>query len=137
VGSEIRASQMDCGVTALERRGIGDWLGTAGIPLDLKDLRVGMRPRCSPDEENHLIPLANKAQGERLSYQAGSAAQQKLPDHQNRCWPQLCWNKLAKTNGSVTAVGCSGDLRPSVLQATWLRLFPMFRLFTSAAPHLY
>jgi hypothetical protein len=139
MSSEIRASQMDCGVTALERGGIGDWLRTAGMPLDFKDLRIGLRPRRSPDEENHLIPFANKTQSERLSYQSGSAAQQKLPDHQSRCWPQLCWNKLAKANENefVTAVGCSGDLRPTVLQATWLRLFPIVRLFTSAAPHLY
>jgi hypothetical protein len=107
------------------------------MPLDLKDLRIGMRLRRSPDEENHLIPFANKTQSERLSYQSGSAAQQKLPDHQSRCWPQLCWNKLAKANGFVTAVGCSGDLPPTVLQATWLRVFPMLRPFTSAAPHLY
>jgi hypothetical protein len=138
MGSEIRASQVDRGVTALQRRGIGDWLRTAGMPLDLEDLRIGMRSRCPPDEENYLITIATKTQGERLPYQAGPAAQQKLTDHQSRCWPQLCcWNKLAKTNGSVTAIGCSGDLRPTVLQATWLRLFPMLRLFTSAAPHLY
>lgn len=76
MGREIRASQMDCGVTTLERRGIGDWLGTAGMPLDLQHLRIGMRPRCSPDEENHLLAIAGKTLGERLSYQAGSAAQQ-------------------------------------------------------------
>ena len=100
MGSEIGASQMDCRVTTFESRGIRDWLRTVRMPLDLKHLLIGMAAGLSPDQENYLLSLANQTLGKRLTYEAGPAAQQKLPDHQNRYWSQLCWKNSCQSQPS-------------------------------------
>jgi hypothetical protein len=137
MSSEVRSREMNRGGTAFERRRGSQRLGPFRMPLDLEDIGIGMGPGRSPDQEDDLVFIANETLGKCPSHKAGSAAQQELPDHQDRCGQQFWVNKLAKTNQAATGFGCSGNLRPMVLQATRYRLFPIFRLFTAATTHLY
>ena len=118
MSGDVRPREMNRGRTALERRQVSQWLGSFRMPLDLKDTGVGVGAGRSPDQEDDLVFIANQTLSECPSHKASSAAQQELPDHQDRCGQQFCVNKLAKTSEAAKSVGCTGETRPMVSQAT-------------------
>lgn len=105
MGSKICAGQMDCRITTFESRGVRHGLRTVRVPLDLEDRLLGVATGRPPHQEDHLFSLASQTLSKCLTYEAGPAAHQKLPDHQNRYRSQLCCNKIATVNQAAKRIG--------------------------------
>jgi hypothetical protein len=113
MAGDVGSGQVHRGVTAFEQGEVSDRRGPVRAPFNFHDIRIGMRARRTPHQQNNLHAIPDDVLGQRSPDETGSTAKEKLPRHVRSAQRLGCGDgklPMALNAASISTLSCRNAL---------------------------